>query len=69
MAKGLALVGVMLLVLSALAGCGGGKDVLRVGTEATFPPFAPSRRDGRERIIRSNFIRSKLRSRLNIVLT
>jgi len=45
MAKGLALVGVMLLVLSALAGCGGGKDVLRVGTEATFPPFETTDED------------------------
>lgn len=41
LAKGLALLGVMLLVFTAFSGCtGGGKgDVLRVGTEATFPPF------------------------------
>lgn len=40
MAKGFALLGVILLVGAALAGCGGSKqEVLRVGTEATFPPF------------------------------
>lgn len=40
MAKGFALLGVMLVVLATVAGCTGGKgDVLRVGTEATFAPF------------------------------
>lgn len=42
LAKGLALFSVMLLVFAALSGCtggGSGDGVLRVGTEATFPPF------------------------------
>lgn len=43
LAKGLALFSVILLVLAALPACtndgGGHGDVLRVGTEATFPPF------------------------------
>lgn len=39
MAKGFALLVVVLLVCAALSGCGGKKEVLRVGTEATFPPF------------------------------
>lgn len=40
LAKGVALLGIVLVALAALSGCTGGKgDVLRVGTEATFPPF------------------------------
>ena len=39
LAKSLALLCVVLLGAAALAGCGGDKEVLRVGTEATFPPF------------------------------
>lgn len=43
MARGFALLGVMLVALAAVAGCTGGKgDVLRVGTEASFPPFEVS---------------------------
>lgn len=41
LAKGIALLGILLLAVAALSGCesaGEGK-VLRVGTEATFPPF------------------------------
>lgn len=37
--RGLATLGILALTVAALAGCGGSGDVLRVGTEATFPPF------------------------------
>lgn len=39
LAKTMALLFVVILSVAALSGCGGGGDVLRVGTEATFPPF------------------------------
>jgi len=37
--KGIVVLAVLLLCVAALSGCMGKKDVLRVGTEATFPPF------------------------------
>ncbi|MDD2283022.1 MAG: basic amino acid ABC transporter substrate-binding protein [Eubacteriales bacterium] len=39
MKKGFAILAVLLLCVAALSGCLGKKNVLRVGTEATFPPF------------------------------
>jgi polar amino acid transport system substrate-binding protein len=37
--KGFVVLVVLLLCVASLSGCLGKKDVLRVGTEATFPPF------------------------------
>lgn len=51
MKKGIILLAVLLLIVAALSGCtpqGGGK-VLKVGTEATFPPFETT--DDNENII------------------
>ena len=39
MKKGFVVLVVLLLCVASLSGCLGKKDVLRVGTEATFPPF------------------------------
>ncbi|MTI96721.1 MAG: basic amino acid ABC transporter substrate-binding protein [Firmicutes bacterium] len=39
LAKSLVMLCAVLVAALALAGCGGDSDVLRVGTEATFPPF------------------------------
>ncbi|MDD2283021.1 MAG: basic amino acid ABC transporter substrate-binding protein [Eubacteriales bacterium] len=46
MKKSLAALIVLLLCVAALNGCTGKNDVLRVGTEATFPPFESQDENG-----------------------